>query len=47
MGLPDADSTADWALYFSILDLSKWDAAFYIDKLLWRSSLKEMDSGET
>jgi hypothetical protein len=47
MGLPDADSTADWALYFSILDLSKWDAAFYTDKLSGRSILKEMDPGET
>ena len=30
------------ALYFSILDLAKWDAALYTEKLLKRSSLEQM-----
>jgi len=39
---PTLNTTADGALYFSILDLSKWDAALYTEKLLKRSSLKQM-----
>jgi len=36
------NTTADGALYFSILDLAKWDAALYTEKLLKRTSLAQM-----
>ncbi|MGH9498760.1 MAG: serine hydrolase domain-containing protein [Terriglobales bacterium] len=36
------NTTADGALYFSILDLAKWDAALYTEKLLHRSSFEQM-----
>jgi len=39
---PTVNTTADGSLYFSILDLAKWDAALYTDKLLKRSSLAEV-----
>ncbi|MFY9740866.1 MAG: serine hydrolase domain-containing protein [Candidatus Sulfotelmatobacter sp.] len=39
---PTLNTTADGALYFSILDLAKWDAALYTEKLLKRSSLEQM-----
>jgi len=39
---PTVNTTADGSLYFSILDLAKWDAALYTGKLLKRSSLDEM-----
>jgi CubicO group peptidase (beta-lactamase class C family) len=39
---PTLNTTADGALYFSILDLAKWDAALYTDQLLKRSSLEQM-----
>jgi len=39
---PDVNTTADGSLYFSILDLAKWDAALYTQRLLKRSSLDEM-----
>jgi CubicO group peptidase (beta-lactamase class C family) len=39
---PALDTTADGSLYFSILDLAKWDAALYADQLLKRSSLDQM-----
>lgn len=39
---PTLNTTADGALYFSILDLAKWDAALYGDKLLKKSSLAQM-----
>jgi CubicO group peptidase (beta-lactamase class C family) len=39
---PMVNTTADGSLYFSILDLAKWDAALYTEKLLKRSSLGEM-----
>jgi CubicO group peptidase (beta-lactamase class C family) len=39
---PMVNTTADGSLYFSILDLAKWDAALYTDKLLKRSSLDLM-----
>jgi CubicO group peptidase (beta-lactamase class C family) len=39
---PTLNTTADGALYFSILDLAKWDAALYTEKLLKRASLDEM-----
>ncbi len=39
---PIVNTTADGSLYFSILDLEKWDAALYTKKLLKRSSLDLM-----
>jgi CubicO group peptidase (beta-lactamase class C family) len=39
---PTFNSTADGALYFTILDLEKWDAALYTEKLLKKSSFEQM-----
>jgi CubicO group peptidase (beta-lactamase class C family) len=39
---PTLNTTADGSLYFSILDLAKWDAALYTERLLQRSSLEQM-----
>ncbi|HEV2615510.1 MAG TPA: serine hydrolase domain-containing protein [Candidatus Acidoferrales bacterium] len=39
---PSLNTTADGSLYFSVLDLAKWDAALYTDKLLKRASLDQM-----
>jgi CubicO group peptidase (beta-lactamase class C family) len=39
---PTMNTTADGSLYFSILDLAKWDAALYSEKLLKRSTLEQM-----
>ena len=39
---PTLNTTADGALYFSIVDLAKWDAALYTEKLLKRSTLEQM-----
>jgi CubicO group peptidase (beta-lactamase class C family) len=39
---PTLNTTADGSLYFSTLDLAKWDAALYTEKLLKRSSLDQM-----
>jgi CubicO group peptidase (beta-lactamase class C family) len=39
---PMVNTTADGSLYFSILDLAKWDAALYTESLLKRSSLDLM-----
>jgi CubicO group peptidase (beta-lactamase class C family) len=39
---PSLNTTADVSLYFSILDLAKWDAALYTEKLLKKSSLGQM-----
>jgi CubicO group peptidase (beta-lactamase class C family) len=39
---PMVNTTADGSLYFTILDLQKWDAALYTEKLLKRSSLDLM-----
>jgi CubicO group peptidase (beta-lactamase class C family) len=39
---PAMNTTADGSLYFSIVDLSKWDAALYEGKLLKRSSFDLM-----
>jgi CubicO group peptidase (beta-lactamase class C family) len=39
---PMINTTADGSLYFSILDLAKWDSALYTEKLLKRSSLDLM-----
>ena len=50
---PMINTTADGSLYFSILDLAKWDAALYTEKLLKRSSLDllwapvKLNSGES
>ena len=39
---PSLNSTADGALYFTVEDLQKWDAALYTEKLLKKSSLERM-----
>ncbi len=39
---PTVNTTADGSLYFSIMDLAKWDAALNTEKLLKRSSLEQM-----
>jgi len=39
---PAVNTTADGSLYFSILDLAKWDRALYTDRLLGKSSLDRM-----
>jgi CubicO group peptidase (beta-lactamase class C family) len=39
---PTVNTTADGSLYFSVLDLAKWDAALYTEKLLKRASLQRM-----
>jgi CubicO group peptidase (beta-lactamase class C family) len=39
---PVVNTTADGSLYFTVLDLAKWDAALYTEKLLKRSSLDLM-----
>jgi CubicO group peptidase (beta-lactamase class C family) len=39
---PTINTTADGSLYFSILDLAKWDAALNTEKLLKKSSLDLM-----
>jgi CubicO group peptidase (beta-lactamase class C family) len=39
---PTFNSTADGALYFTVYDLQKWDAALYTQKLLKKTSLDQM-----
>ena len=39
---PMINTTADGSLYFSVLDLAKWDAALYTEKILKRSSFDQM-----
>jgi CubicO group peptidase (beta-lactamase class C family) len=39
---PTLNTTADGSLYFNIVDLAKWDAALYTEKLLKRASLEQM-----
>jgi CubicO group peptidase (beta-lactamase class C family) len=39
---PVVNTTADGSLYFTILDLAKWDSALYTEKLLKQSSLDLM-----
>ncbi|HEV2194997.1 MAG TPA: serine hydrolase [Candidatus Acidoferrum sp.] len=39
---PSLNSTADGALYFTVGDLQKWDAALYTEKLLKKASLDRM-----
>ena len=36
------NTTADGALYLTVYDMAKWDAALYTDKLLKRSTLEQM-----
>ncbi len=39
---PSLNTTADGALYTNILDLAKWDAALYTEKLLNKETLDQM-----
>jgi CubicO group peptidase (beta-lactamase class C family) len=39
---PSLNTTADGALYTNVLDLARWDAALYTEKLLKKSSLEQM-----
>lgn len=39
---PAMNTTADGSLYLTVLDMAKWDAALYTEKLLKRSSLDQM-----
>ncbi|HEV2341833.1 MAG TPA: serine hydrolase domain-containing protein [Candidatus Acidoferrales bacterium] len=39
---PSLNTTADGSLYFTVLDLAKWDAALYTEKLLKRADLEQM-----
>lgn len=39
---PSTNSTADGSLYLSILDLAKWDASLYTDKLLTQASREKI-----
>jgi CubicO group peptidase (beta-lactamase class C family) len=39
---PTLNTTADGALYLTIYDMAKWDAALYTEKLLKQSSLEQM-----
>ncbi|MFN7941058.1 MAG: serine hydrolase domain-containing protein [Thermoanaerobaculia bacterium] len=39
---PTLNTTADGALYFDVLDLARWDAALYGERLLPRSRLERM-----
>ena len=39
---PTLNTTADGALYLTVYDMARWDAALYTEKLLKRSSLEQM-----
>jgi CubicO group peptidase (beta-lactamase class C family) len=39
---PILNTTADGALYLTVIDMAKWDAALYTEKLLKKSSLEQM-----
>lgn len=39
---PSLNTTADGAYYMTVLDLAKWDAALYTEKVLQRTSLEQM-----
>src|SRR6185503_2626428 len=39
---PSTNTTADGSLYFSILDLAKWDAALYTNRPLKQTTLKQV-----
>jgi CubicO group peptidase (beta-lactamase class C family) len=39
---PSLNTTADGSYYMTVLDLAKWDAALYTEKILKKSSLEQM-----
>jgi CubicO group peptidase (beta-lactamase class C family) len=39
---PTLNTTADGALYLTVYDMAKWDAALYTEKLLKRATLEQM-----
>jgi CubicO group peptidase (beta-lactamase class C family) len=39
---PSVNTTADGALYLTVYDMAKWDAALYTEKLLKKSSLEQI-----
>ncbi len=39
---PSLNTTADGALYLTVYDMAKWDAALYTERLLKKSSLEQM-----
>jgi CubicO group peptidase (beta-lactamase class C family) len=39
---PSLNTTADGALYLTVLDMAKWDAALYTETLLKKASLEQM-----
>lgn len=39
---PSFNTTADGALYFNVLDLARWDAALYTERLVKKSSFDQM-----
>lgn len=39
---PSWGTTADGSLYFNVIDMAKWDAALYTERLIKRSSLEQM-----
>lgn len=39
---PTLNTTADGALYLTVYDMAKWDAALYTERLLKKSSLEQM-----
>ncbi len=39
---PMINTTADGSMYFNIVDLAKWDAALYTDRLIKKESLDQM-----
>jgi CubicO group peptidase (beta-lactamase class C family) len=39
---PTLNTTADGALYTNVVDMEKWDAALYTEKLLKKSSLEQI-----
>jgi CubicO group peptidase (beta-lactamase class C family) len=39
---PSLNTTADGALYTDVIDMARWDASLYTDKLLKQSSLEQM-----
>src|SRR5438094_5831388 len=39
---PSLNTTADGALYLTVYDMAKWDAALYTEKLIKKSSLEQM-----
>ena len=44
---PSLNTTADGALYLTVYDMAKWDAALYTEKLLKRSTPRtDVDAGE-